>query len=214
MPQPPDPLPALHWRTRPHRSDAKAIRDLVIEAGVFSPEEIDIAEELIRERLQKGLESGYEFLFAEIGDALAGYACFGRIPLTRASFDLYWIVVAPRFRCHGIGRQLMLRVEERLRARGGGQVYIETSSRQPYEAARRFYLASGYEECARFADFYAPGDAKVVFVKRFLAVRRLPPKAWPRLRTPPPEVRERRATGVRRRHGVGSARSSPDRRHR
>lgn len=157
---------AVRYRTRPRRSDVGAIRELVANAGVFSEEEVGIAEELIRQRLRHGVSSGYDWVFADVGTALAGYACFGRIPLTRASFDLYWIVTAPGFQRQGIGRELLRQVEDHLSARGGGNLYIETSSRQPYEAARRFYLSSDYHECGRFADFYATGDAKVTFVKR------------------------------------------------
>ena len=142
------------------------MRELIQASGVFSPEEIDVAEELARERLDKGTSSDYEFLFAEAGETLAGYACFGRIPLTRASYDLYWIVVGPDQQRRGVGQQLLARVEDVLRARGGGNLYVETSSRPSYEAARRFYTSAGYRECGRFPDFYAPGDAKVVFVKR------------------------------------------------
>jgi ribosomal protein S18 acetylase RimI-like enzyme len=160
-------LPVLHWRTTPRSGDTRSVRKLIQASGVFSPEEIDVAEELVRERLDKGTASGYEFVFAETGESLAGSACYGRVPLTRASYDLDWIAVGPNQQRRGVGQQLLARVEDDLRARGGGNLYVETSSRPSYEAARRFYASAGYRECARFPDFYAPGDAKVVFLKRF-----------------------------------------------
>jgi ribosomal protein S18 acetylase RimI-like enzyme len=166
MPKPAELAPIVSWRSRTRRADAKAIKDLVRASGVFSLEELRIAEELIRDRLHKGRSSDYEFLLAELGEELVGYACFGRIPLTRASYDLYWIVVSPDHQRHGIGRQLLALVEDNLRARGRGDLYVETSSRRAYQAAQRFYASSGYQECARFPNFYAPGDAKIVFVKR------------------------------------------------
>jgi hypothetical protein len=55
---------------------------------------------------------------------------------------------------------------ERLMAeRGARRVYADTSSRPQYEATRAFYLACGYVQEALLADFYAPGDGKVIFVK-------------------------------------------------
>ena len=50
-------------------------------------------------------------------------------------------------------------------SRGGGRVYAETSGRPLYESTRAFYLRCGYRREAELADFYAPGDAKVIFVK-------------------------------------------------
>jgi hypothetical protein len=44
-------------------------------------------------------------------------------------------------------------------------VYIETSNRPQYEPTRGFYLRCGYRIDAVLEDFYAAGDAKVIYVK-------------------------------------------------
>ena len=44
----------------------------------------------------------------------------------------------------------------------------ETSSRADYSATRRFYARQGYAEAARVRDYYALGDDRIFFVKRFL----------------------------------------------
>jgi hypothetical protein len=44
---------------------------------------------------------------------------------------------------------------------------VETSSRSDYTATRAFYERRGYREAARVRDFYAPGDDRIIFVKRF-----------------------------------------------
>ena len=75
--------------------DRQTIGRLVRATRFFSEEEIGIAVELVEERLAKGDASGYFFLFAEEGNRLIGYACFGPIPGTVHSFDLYWIAVDP-----------------------------------------------------------------------------------------------------------------------
>jgi hypothetical protein len=49
--------------------------------------------------------------------------------------------------------------------RGGGGLYIETSSRKVYARTRRFYRDAGYRQVARLRDFYAAHDHKVVFCK-------------------------------------------------
>jgi ribosomal protein S18 acetylase RimI-like enzyme len=87
------------------------------------------------------------------------------VPLTKRSYDLYWIAVAPSAQGLGVGRQLMERTERAVAGRGGGGLYIETSSRRAYERTRRFYRAAGYRLAARLPDFYAPGDHKILFCK-------------------------------------------------
>ena len=73
--------PFFREEVRPE--DRQAVGRLVRATGFFSEEEIGIAVELVEERLARGDASGYFFLFAEEGDRLLGYACFGPIPGTR-----------------------------------------------------------------------------------------------------------------------------------
>jgi hypothetical protein len=44
---------------------------------------------------------------------------------------------------------------------------VETSSRPDYSGTRHFYEARGYRQAATVADFYAPGDDRVIYTKRF-----------------------------------------------
>jgi ribosomal protein S18 acetylase RimI-like enzyme len=155
----------LSTRTRPRPSDLRALRRLVESTGVFYREEIEIAIELLEERLRRGRSSGYEFIFAERGGELLGYCVWGAVPLTKGSYDLYWIAVAPEAQGLGLGRHLMHLAECEVAKLGGGRLYIETSSRAAYVRTRRFYRAAGYKQAARLPDFYARGDHKVVFYK-------------------------------------------------
>jgi ribosomal protein S18 acetylase RimI-like enzyme len=155
--------PVFREEVRP--ADREAVGRLVRATGFFSAEEADIAEELVMERLAKGDGSGYFFLFAEEGDRLIGYACFGPIPGSAHSYDLYWIAVDPGAQGQGIGRKLMAAAERIMAARGARLIYADTSSRSQYEPTRSFYLACGYRQEALLADFYAPADGKVIFVK-------------------------------------------------
>ena len=161
--------PGDGFRAEPCPADVVAVRALVAATGFFSPEEIAVAAELVEERLAEGPASGYEFRFADEPGRLAGYSCFGRIPLTAASYDLYWIVVAPSTQRRGVGRRLLAATEAAVAALGGQRLFAETSSRALYAPTRDFYLGCGYREAARFDDFYAPGDGKVVFEKRLAA---------------------------------------------
>jgi ribosomal protein S18 acetylase RimI-like enzyme len=148
--------------------DVEAVRTLVERTGFFNGDEVAIAAELVEARLADGAASGYEFVFADLGGSLAGYACYGAIPCTAASYDLYWIAVEPKFQRHGAGRTLMDAVESQVAARGGERIYIDTSGREQYQPTRAFYERSGFRCEARLADFYAPGDDRVIYVKQLL----------------------------------------------
>ncbi len=149
--------------------DADAVRAIVVSTGFFHDYEVEIAVELVRERLARGAEaSGYYFLFAERTDSAArpvAYTCYGPIACTQGSYDLFWIVVDNAERGGGIGRLLLTATEERIAAAGGRRVYVETSGRPQYEPTRRFYERCGYTKEAVLAEFYGPGDDKVMYVK-------------------------------------------------
>ncbi len=155
----------IRYRTRPEASDVPALRRLVASTGVFNGPERAVARELLEMRLARGPKSGYSFVFAEQGGRLLGYAAWGDAPLTERTFDLYWIVVAPASQGQGVGRALLRHVERAVAARGGGGLYIETSSRKAYARTRRFYREARYAKVARLRDYYAPGDHKVMFCK-------------------------------------------------
>lgn len=138
---------------------------MIAETGYFTDAEVDVAVELVDERLAKGSASGYEFAFIEAGGQVVGYASYGEIPCTVGSYDLYWVAVDQAQQRRGIGKLLMEIVESRLRQTGGRKVYIETSSKPLYDPTRAFYVRCGYREVATFPDFYAPGDGKVVYEK-------------------------------------------------
>ena len=68
-------------------------------------------------------------------------------------------------RGNGLGTQLLEQTEEAIASYGGTRVYIETSARALYAPTRAFYLARGYSQIAELEDFYAPGDAKAMYLK-------------------------------------------------
>ncbi len=156
---------ALKYRDEIDRRDVAAIRQLVAGTGYFSGAEVDVAEELAQERLDKGPGSGYEFVLAELAGELTGYTCYGEIPCTLGSFDLYWIAVDRAHQRGGIGTLLLGETERRIRHAGGRHVYVETSGRADYAPTRKFYESRAYEKVAELADFYAPRDSKIIYLR-------------------------------------------------
>ncbi len=155
------------FRSDPCAADVGAVRTLVAGTGFFSPEETLMAGDLVADRLRDGEAGGYLFEFAERDGALAGYACFGPICCTDRRYDLYWIAVRSDLRGQGLGGAILARAESAMLRAGCRAVYVETSSRPLYAPTRRFYERKGYSREAELRDFYADGDHKVIYVRRF-----------------------------------------------
>jgi ribosomal protein S18 acetylase RimI-like enzyme len=148
--------------------DRSPIENMVISSGKFNEVEVATAMELVDEGLQSGDESGYFFAVLETGSinpTVRGYACYGPVPLTEATYDLYWIVVDPASQGSGFGQRLLKYVEQDVQRRGGRMVLIETSSQESYGATIRFYERSSYALAARIRNFYKMGDDKLIFQK-------------------------------------------------
>jgi ribosomal protein S18 acetylase RimI-like enzyme len=132
---------------------------------VLSEEEIRIALELVDAAL-KGDES-YRFVLGCRPDGrLAAYACYGRVPFTDATYDLYWIVVDPADQGTGVGRRLLREVERAVRGLGGRMLLIDTGSKEELAPARALYAAEGFREEARIVDFYGAGNHRITYGKR------------------------------------------------
>lgn len=153
------------FRDKITADDLVGIREVIESSTVFSPEEMNIALELVDERLKKGAQSGYHFLVVERCGKMVGYACFGKVAGTISSFDLYWIAVHRDSHKLGIGKALLKKSESIISDMGGERIYIETSSRKSYKAARLFYSYCGYKKEAVLKDFYSQGDDKIIYVK-------------------------------------------------
>lgn len=164
-------IASVEFRHDVRPADRDAVRRIVSSSGFFQDHEIDVAVELVDAHLAEGPACGYLFVFADVvpeggrSPLTAGYACWGEIPCTTGSHDLYWIAVDGVWRGQGLGPKLMERVEEAIRAAGGRRVYAETSETELYLPTRRFYEKLGFFKEASIADFYAAGDGKAIFTK-------------------------------------------------
>lgn len=155
----------LTLRTKLKNSDYYDIKKMLTGGGFFSEEEQNVALELVDETLTKPETSTYEFILAELDNKLLGYVCYGKIPCSVSSYDLYWIVVNEELRGSGVGTKLLIETELAVKKSSGLNIYIETSSRELYSKTRAFYLKNNYEIATILKNFYSKGDDKYIFVK-------------------------------------------------
>ncbi|MBN1199173.1 MAG: GNAT family N-acetyltransferase [Bacteroidales bacterium] len=153
------------FRTEILPGDEKRIREITTSTGFFYDIEIDVAVELAEEKLREGEKSSYQFIFAERDGLVVAYSCFGLIPGSELSYDLYWIATHNDLRGQGIGKIVLEETHRQIAERGGRNVIAETSTLIKYRPTRHFYEQMGYHEAGRIHNFYKEGDGKVTFVK-------------------------------------------------
>jgi ribosomal protein S18 acetylase RimI-like enzyme len=148
--------------------DGRTIADYVetaVETGAFSGEETAVLEEILGDCLNNP-QTTYVLLDAVEDGRVEGFVFFGRTPMTRCCWDIYWIAVRSHRQGRGLGGQLLEKAERYIRGRdGSGVVRIETSTRSEYDAARRVYERQGYREAGRIPGFYGQGDDLVIYYR-------------------------------------------------
>jgi ribosomal protein S18 acetylase RimI-like enzyme len=155
----------------PQFKDAGDIARVAQGTGVFTSEELRVVQEMLDTFLDPEPRDDHTFIIYRNGNpnSVAGFACYGPTPLTEGIWDLYWICVDRAQQANGIGSTLLKKIEGELCARRARAIYLETSDSDAYKPARDFYERHGYEIAARFPDFYAAGEGKVVYRKKLEA---------------------------------------------
>jgi ribosomal protein S18 acetylase RimI-like enzyme len=149
-----------------NKEDKEDLLRILKDTEHFDNNEIKVAEELIDVYLNNPEQEDYIiYVYKNEDGKTAGYVCYGRRPLTDATYDLYWIAVDPTIHGKGIGSSLVKHMESDLIKRSGNLVLIETSGKTEYEGERKFYLRNGYEVQTIIKDFYRYGDDLYVYRK-------------------------------------------------
>ena len=146
--------------------DRPRIAGILESAGAFQDHEVAIGLELVDESLNPGPSTDYGWFLAERDGEVVGFACYGPVPLTVGTFDLYWIAVDPEARGLGVASRLDEAVTGAVRALEGRWLLAETSSTAPYGPAHAFYARRGYRLLGRIEDYYRSGDDRLTFGKR------------------------------------------------
>lgn len=157
---------SITFRTTPVESDIKRVKEIIESTKFFYDHEVEIAADLVAERLSHGESTGYHFVFAEVDGIPVAYSCFGPITMSTTCFDLYWIATHNDFRGKGIGKKLLKETSEQARKMGCKILIAETSGLPHYEPTRAFYINNEFILEATLKDFYTDGDDKYFYTKR------------------------------------------------
>lgn len=146
--------------------DWPGVRAVAERTGVFSEREVEIVRELMVDTIERPSWNNYRFWLAKAEGSIAGFICVSPIHTTPDRYEIYWIAVDPAFHGHGIAKHLTDLAIARVRELGGRKLYVETSTRSIYEAARKFYVAAGFVLEGTLPDYYADDDGKAIFARR------------------------------------------------
>lgn len=154
-------------------ADAPGILRLSAAEPLFSREDRQVVQELLEDYFVDDDDPAeYTFLSARLDGRLVGFACYGPTPLTRGTYDLYWICVDRGLRRKGVGRALVQAVIRRLRRVGARLLKLDTSGRKDFAETRAFYERAGFLPSARVPGFYGRGDDLVIYYRPIAPGRR------------------------------------------
>lgn len=148
--------------------DVHACLEVVVEAKMFSPDDVGVVGELLTGYFAGDPDTAV-CLVSEDATGIVGVAYAAPAPAADRVWYLTMIGVHPIAQRVGIGGALLGTVEGALVDRGQRLLLVETSALPEYVSARSFYLRSGYDEEARVRDFHQDGDDMVLFRKRLPA---------------------------------------------
>ena len=72
------------------KKDRESVKQVLKATRHFTDYEIAVALELVDEVLNKE-DLSYLFVVAEQDGKFAGYGCWGPVPITMGTYDIYWI---------------------------------------------------------------------------------------------------------------------------
>lgn len=149
-------------------TDRPRLLEIAVATGLFTPPDADGLLGGVVDGLVSGaLPDGHAAVVAVRDDgAMAGWAYYAPDAYAADVWNLWWIGVDPPQHGRGDAHALLAHVERAAAEHGGRVLVIETNDQPAQARARAFYARRGYGERGRVPDFYADGEAKVIFSRR------------------------------------------------
>ena len=144
-------------------ADMSAILAIVHGSGQFDSDGLAHVQRTL-ERHLTGAGDGL-WLTADDGEPV-GVAYCAPEAVTAGTWNLLMLWTREDRHRSGHGSALVRHVERALEHRGARLLIVETSGLPAFAAARAFYTKCGFEHEATIRNFFAEGDAKLVFTKQ------------------------------------------------
>lgn len=140
--------------------DISALQTVVEQAEMFPPE---MLPGMFAPSQDEGDPSLW--LTCEHDGKAVGFCYTVPEKMADGAWNMLAIAVLSSLHGQGAGTLMTEALEAHLASEGQRLIVVDTSGLPEFEATHGFYRARGYREEARIADFWAPGDDKVIFTK-------------------------------------------------
>lgn len=144
------------------RKDIDGLKTVLDSSELFPSELLD---DMITDYLDNPSSKDIWFTYIEEETPVSIAYCAPE-RLTEGTYNLYAIAVRKDYQGNGIGKQMMLYIEDLLRKKGNRILLVETSGASGFELTREFYKKCNYTKEAIIREFYAERDDKVIFWKK------------------------------------------------
>lgn len=155
----------LTFRNDVVATDLEDVRKISSSAKNFDNEDVKITVSLVDNALyckehpeDKDLAHDTQFLFAEQDGKTCAFACYGHIPDSDSTYELYWLATHCQYCGQGIGKRLVSELINRLKAEGARKIFLKTDGKEQYKETRRFYDSCGFTLEATLKQYYAKYD--------------------------------------------------------
>jgi len=142
--------------------DIDILKTIIEQNDLFPCELLD---DMISPYFKQEYETDFWITYMDNGRPVA-IAYYAPERMTEGTYNLYLIAVSPDYQGKGIGKELLVHIENHLKNRGERILLVETSGLPAFESSRNFYRMNNYHQEAVIREFYAQGDDKVVFWKK------------------------------------------------
>tara|TARA_R110000868_G_scaffold117599_4_gene312156 strand:- start:3120 stop:3599 length:480 start_codon:yes stop_codon:yes gene_type:complete len=142
-----------------------AMQALLSSITIFTDDEVEVVNELLETYLFNESQKDYYFYVTrEYDDTFSSFICFGPTPMTKNTFDLYWLGTHPDHRGKGLAHGLIRHMKKAMTEQGARLIRVETSSKELYAETQAFYDRLKFKEAARIKDFYQDEDDLITYI--------------------------------------------------
>jgi ribosomal protein S18 acetylase RimI-like enzyme len=144
----------------------KEFIDLAKHTKAFKKSELEDLSDILKE-LKKFPNIEYSIIESREKTHLEGFIIYGISPMSKNTWDIYWITVAKKIQGTGLGKRLLKAAEFKIQesSKIPPSIRIETSSRKTYKSARCLYTNMYYKIRGILPDFYGSKDNMIIFYK-------------------------------------------------
>ncbi|MDR1694967.1 MAG: GNAT family N-acetyltransferase [Lactobacillaceae bacterium] len=157
----------LSFRNKLTPQDPENIRVIAQSTGFFDEKDTELSADIAQYILEEGDDEEHEFIFAEDDDKTVAFACFGMVPDSEASYELYWLSTLNEYRGKGIGKEVIAKLLNDIKKAGGRKLFLKTCGTDKYAPTRMFYEKCGFKLEGVLKEYYDEDEDCYIYSYKF-----------------------------------------------